>query len=455
MTGVDRVSAAGDTEPTSSAVPPSAAMASASPTSAAPATGAPAPESRSGTRGNDGPLKGIMITDFCWVGAGSYTTKMLADQGADVIKIESNAKVDGIRLSAPFAGGKMGVNRSGYFADRNSSKRSCTINMKTEEGQRIARELVVRSDVVANNFTPGVMARFGLSYDDVRQINPRAVYLAMSMQGESGPERDYLGYGLTISAIVGLHGMTALPGQEPVGTGTNYPDHVPNPTHAAFAVLAALRHARRTGRGQMIDMAQTEATISVLGTAMMEYGVNGRDREPIGNRHDRYAPHGVYLCSGDDRWIAIAVTTDDQFRALVDELELDAAAVDRSWDENVRRREHDALDAAISDRARHLDRDALAERLQAAGIPAGPVQDPRDVVDRDPQLAARGHWVRLDHAEMGRTLYNALPFRLSRTPTEITVPAPMLGEHTVEVCSDVLGMDPDEIQRLIDEEVLH
>lgn len=404
---------------------------------------------------NDGPLKGIVITDFCWVGAGSYTTKILADQGADVIKIESNAKVDGIRLSAPFAGGKLGVNRSGYFADRNSSKRSCTINMKTPDGQRIARELVARSDVVANNFTPGVMARFGLGYDDVQRINPRAVYLAMSMQGSAGPERDYLGYGLTISAIVGLHGMTAMPDQQPVGTGTNYPDHVPNPTHAAFAVLAALRHARRTGRGQMIDMAQTEATISVLGTAMMEHAVNGRDRQPLGNRHERYAPHGVYPCAGDDRWIAIAVTTDEQFAALVDELGLADDGIDPALAEGARRTRQDELDAAIGRSTRARDHRELADRLQARGVPAAPVQDARDVVEHDPQLTARGHWVRLEHPEMGRTLYNALPYRMQRTPTEITVPAPMLGQHTVEICRDVLGMDDQEIQRLIEAEVLH
>lgn len=404
---------------------------------------------------NDGPLKGVMVTDFCWVGAGSYTTKILADQGADVIKIESHAKVDGIRLSAPFAGGQAGVNRSGYFADRNSSKRSCAINMKTEEGQRIARRLVERSDVVANNFTPGVMDRFGLGYDDVKAINPRAVYLAMSMQGSQGPERDYLGYGLTISGIVGLHGMTAIPGQQPVGTGTNYPDHVPNPTHAAFAVLAALRHARRSGQGQMIDMAQTEATISVLGPAMLEYAVNGQDRPPLGNRHERYAPHGVYPCAGDDRWIAIAVTNDQQFTALVDVLGLAGHGVDAHWDEAERQRRQDLIDDVIAATTRDHDHRQLSDRLQAAGIPAGPVQDARDVVDHDPQLAARGHWVRRDHPEMGQTLYNALPYRMELTPTDITVPAPMLGQHTLEVCRDVLGMDVDEIQRLIEAEVLH
>lgn len=399
------------------------------------------------------PLEGVRIIDFCWVGAGSYATKLLADQGADVIKIESATRIDGIRLSGPFAGGRQGVNTSGYFSDRNTSKRSCTINMKTDEGQRIARELVSGADVVANNFTPGVMERFGLGWDDVRALNPRIVYLAMSMQGDEGPERDYLGYGVTISALVGLHGLTALPGRLPVGTGTNYPDHIPNPCHAAFAVLAALRHARRTGFGQYIDLAQTEATISVLGPAILECSVNGRDREPIGNAHDRYAPHGVYPARGDDRWVAIAVTTDGQFAGLVETLGL-GDRVPADLDEASRRRRRDELDDLVAEATTAHDALELAMRLQHAGVPAAPVHDARGVVEDDAQLAARGHWVRLPHAEMGESLYNAPPFRFSRIRSDLEVPAPLLGEHTVEVCREVLGMSEEEIQRLVADGVL-
>nr|MDP9459069.1 CoA transferase [Actinomycetota bacterium] len=262
------------------------------------------------------PLSGVRVADFTWVGAGSYTTKMLADHGADVIKIESRAKIDGIRLSAPFKDGVKGVNRSGYFADRNTSKRSITIDLKTAEGQALARRIVAASHVVANNFTPGTMAKFGLGYEQVEEINPAAVYLAMSMSGDSGPERDFLGYGLTIGALVGIHHLSGLPGREPAGTGTNYPDHIPNPCHSAFAVLAALRHARRTGRGQYLDIAQTEPTIAVLGPAFLDATVNGREPQPLGNQHLRCAPHGVYPCAGDDRWIAIAVTDDAQWAAV-------------------------------------------------------------------------------------------------------------------------------------------
>jgi benzylsuccinate CoA-transferase BbsF subunit len=401
------------------------------------------------------PLTGVRIADFTWVGAGSYTTKMLADHGADVIKIESSAKVDGIRLSAPFKDGVKGINRSGYFADRNTSKRSITIDLRTDEGRALARRIVADSDIVANNFTPGTMAKFGLGYDDVREINPRAVYLAMSMSGDSGPERDYLGYGLTIGALVGIHHLSGLPGREPAGTGTNYPDHIPNPCHSAFAVLAALRHARRTGEGQYLDIAQTEPTIAVLGAAFLEATVNGRDAQPLGNAHRRYAPHGVYPCAGEDRWIAIAVTDDRQWPALREVLGLPDDACPAEWAaEAARHRDRDAIDALLAAATAERDVDDLFARLQAAGVPAGPVEDAADVVQRDPQLQARGHWVRLEHPEMGETLYNAPPFRLTGTPATLTRPAPMLGQHTEEICREVLGLDDAEIARLAAEGVL-
>jgi benzylsuccinate CoA-transferase BbsF subunit len=401
------------------------------------------------------PLSGVRIADFTWVGAGSYTTKVLADHGADVIKIESNAKVDGIRLSAPFKDGVKGINRSGYFADRNTSKRSITIDLTTEGGRALARRIVAVSDVVANNFTPGTMDKFGLGYDDVHRINARAVYLAMSMSGDSGPERDFLGYGLTIGALVGIHHLSGLPGREPAGTGTNYPDHIPNPCHAAFAVIAALRHARRTGRGQYLDIAQTEPTIAVLGPAFLEATVNGRDPEPLGNAHLRHAPHGIYPCAGEDRWIAIAVSDDRQWPALRRVLGLPDESCPADWaGEAARHRDRARIDALVSAATAGQEVRDLFLRLQAAGVPAGVVQDAADVVERDPHLQARDHWVRLEHPEMGETLYNAPPFRLTGTPATLTRPAPLLGQHTHEICREVLGLDDEEIAQLEDEGVL-
>ncbi len=234
------------------------------------------------------PLTGVRVIDFSWVGAGSYATKILADLGAEVIKIESTKKVDGIRLSPPFADGQSGVNRSGYFADRNTSKRSMLLNLKEPAAVDIALRLIAQAELVCNNFSAGVMERLGLGYEAVAEVNPRIVYLSMSMNGDSGPERHARGYGAMMSAITGLHHLSGIPGLAPAGTGTNYPDHIPNPGHAAFAMLAALRHSRRTGRGQRIDMAQTEAMLATLGPELLDWTVNAK--RPRSARQQRRRP---------------------------------------------------------------------------------------------------------------------------------------------------------------------
>ena len=394
--------------------------------------------------GRRGPLAGVRIADFTWIGAGAYTTKLFADFGADVIKVESATRMDPLRSTAPFKDGVPGIERSGYFADRNSNKRAIRLDLKHPEGRRLARALIARSEVVANNFTPGTMDRLGLGYDVVSAERPDIVYLSMSMQGATGPDRGDVGFGLTIAALTGLLHLSGPPDRPPIGTGTNYPDHVPNPCHAAFAVLAALHHRRRTGRGQFIDLAQTEPTIALLGTAITDFTANGRVQGRVGNAHPLAAPHGAYPCLGG-RWIAIAARTDAQWRAIAAELGLTRDG----WDDPAARTAgRDALDDLVAAATRGREASGLADALQRAGVPAAMVARIDDLVERDAQLAHRGHWVRLDHAVMGRTLYNAPPMRLSRTDFEMRTPAPLLGEHTDAVCREVLGLDDDEIRRL-------
>ena len=395
------------------------------------------------------PLAGITVADFTWIGAGSYTTKILADFGADVIKIESAERLDTLRDAKPFQGGVRGVNRSGYFADRNSSKRSVTLNMKTEEGRALARRLIERSDVVANNFTPGTMEKFGLGHEAVRAFKPDAIYIGMSMHGQVGPESRYLGYGLTMGAVTGLHQLCGRPELDPAGTGTNFPDHVPNPAHAAFAILAALRHRRRTGQGQFIDVAQIEPTIALLGPAVMDYTANGHVAGRVGNQHIAGAPQGVYPSRGEGRWIAISASSEVAWQALLHVLEDPALEQDARFAGMAGRWEHRAaLDEALARSTVLHDALELAQRLQQRGVAAGPVQDAADVLQRDPQLQAREHWVYLDHPEMGRTVYNGLPFKMSRTPGFPHRPAPLLGQHTDEVLKEKLELAAAEIVAL-------
>ena len=395
------------------------------------------------------PLEGLVVADFCWIGAGSYATKILGDMGADVVKIESSTRLDSLRLAGPYKDGRPGVNRSGYFADRNTSKRGVTLDMKHPAAGGVIRRLIGRSDIVANNFAAGVMEKFGLGYADCAAMRPDVIYLAMSMQGSQGPQRDFRGTGSSIAALTGIQDLSGLPDRIPAGTGTNYPDHLPNPCHAAFAVLAALRHRRRTGAGQYVDFAQTEPMLSLLGPTFLDLTVNGHLQGRRGNDHPWAAPHGVYPCAGEDRWIAIAVMDDAGWAALVEVMGRPDWALEERWRTLPdRHRDRAALDERLAAFTAGQDARALMAALQARRVPAGVVQDARDVTREDPQLAHRGHWVRLPHAEMGETLYNNLPFRFSRTPVHPTRPAPLLGEHTREVLGGMLGFSDAELDAL-------
>jgi benzylsuccinate CoA-transferase BbsF subunit len=391
------------------------------------------------------PLEGIRIADFTWIGAGSFTTKLFSDFGADVIKIESGERLDALRVSPPFRDGVAGVNRSGYFANRNTSKRSITLNLKMERGRELARSLIADSQIVANNFSPGAMERLGLGYADVLKFKRDIIYVSMSMQGATGPEHKYLGFGLTIGALTGLQYLSGLPDREPAGTGTNYPDHIPNPCHAAFALLAALRHRARTGEGQFIDLAQTEPMISLLGPAILQFTANGVVAERSGNERLPMVPHGVYPCSGEDNWIAISAWTEKSWSALAKTMgRTDWTKPDYATLEQ-RVAARDAIDRELAAETQRWAGYELMTALQDNGVAAAVVQSAADLISTDAQLKARGHWVYLDHPEMNQSLYNAAPFRMTGASGIPRGPAPLLGQHTDEVCRDILKLSDDEI----------
>lgn len=296
------------------------------------------------------------------------------------------------------------------------------------------------------------MEKLGLGFDGLLEINPRLIYLSMSMQGATGPESTYSGYGITIAATSGLTHLSGDPDRYPVGTGTHFPDHVPNPSHAAFAVLAAVRHQRRTGRGQMIEIAQTEPTVACIGAAVLEWTALGSEPAAHANRHPEFVPHGVYPARDEDRWIALAARTDDEWIALARVLGIDAASFGLHVDE--RRAQVRAVDRVVGQATADHDAVDLVQRLQEAGVPAAIVATSEDLIDHDPQLRHRGHWVRLDHPEMGPSLYGAAPFRLSATPGALHSPAPLLGQHTGEVLRHDLHLTDMQIADLADGGVL-
>ena len=392
-------------------------------------------------------LEDVRVADFTWAGAGPFGTKIFSDFGADVVKIESSIRLDSVRTGGPFKDRKFGVNRSGYFASRNTGKKSVVLDMKSDEGRKLAFDIIRQSDIIANNFGPGAMDRMGLGYEAVKAVKPDIVYLSMPMYGEDGPRKELLGVGMTISAVTGLMWSTGYRADDPVGPGTHYPDHAANPYHAAFAVLAALRRRRLTGEGMKIDLSQVESTLNFIGTAVVRAGLEGGDRPQAGNGSATMAPHGLFRCAGDDNWCAVTVRDDAEWRALATIIGgKDAASPDLASTEGrlERRAEVERIVGAWT-----ADRDAetVASTLRDAGIPAAVVANSRYLIERDRHLAERGYWQRVEHPELGRSLYASPPYDIDGERVELSRP-PLLGEHTRPVLRDLLGMADDEIDRL-------
>ncbi|MDA8233354.1 MAG: CoA transferase [Clostridia bacterium] len=400
------------------------------------------------------PLQGIRITDFSWVGAGPTTTRTLAEYGAEVIKIESSKRPEILRLTGPFRDAIPGVNRSGYFSNRNPNKKSLDLNMKHPKARDLVVDLIKKSDIIINNFTLGVMEKWDLGYEDVKKINPQIIYVTMPSQGSTGPHADYMGFGGTMSALVGINYLSGFPEGEPFGTGTNYPDHVPNPAHTAFGIMAALWYRKKTGEGQYLEIAQTETSLNFLPTAVMNYSLNDEILERIGNRNLNAAPHGVYTTLGNSRWIAIAAFTEQEWTGIKQVMGFPAwADADKFATLDHRLKNQDELDASIEEWTKGHDGYQLMNKLVQAGVRAGVVQNPKDLLE-DPNLIARNFYKYLDHPEMRRHVYNITPCHLSKTPGQLTSPAPLIGEHTDEVLREVLGLSEKEIQVLKAQDVV-
>jgi benzylsuccinate CoA-transferase BbsF subunit len=400
-------------------------------------------------------LAGLRVLDFCWIGAGAFVTRILADLGAQVIKVESRSHPDNLRLSGPHQPGAKALESSGYFASRNTSKKSIALNMSHPQARQIALRLAGQCSIVSNNFRPGVMEKWGLGYSDVAAVNPSVIYLAMPMQGASGPHRDYIGFGSTIAALCGLVNMAGRPGRAPIGTGTHYPDHVPNPGHALVAVLAATLHRARTGEGQHIELAQIESTVNMLGPSILDWSATGALPQVDGNRRAGAVPRGVFPCAGDDVWCALEVEDDRQWLGLLAVLgRPESLCAEAFANAAGREAQKDAVEAELARETRRHAAEDLVARLQTHGVAAAKVATSADVTS-DPQLLARGYWHRVPHAEMGTVLVNLPPFHSVGDTRVAPGPPPLLGEHTVEVASELLGFDEQECRRLIDEKVFY
>lgn len=383
------------------------------------------PASRSG-RG--GALEGVRVLDLTWVLAGPYVTKTFADHGADIVKVESQHRKDPTRFSPgmrlrPGAG----VDESGYFLNFNRNKRSVALNLRTEAGQDILRRLVPTVDVVVENFSPGVLAKWGLDFPKLRELNPEVILVSMAGVGQSGPWRDAVTFADTLAAMSGLTAETARDDRDPQGLTFGLGDMVA----ANAAVIGALELLYR-GEGGHVDLSQLEAMASHLGTALLEAQLPDEPPSATAAR--------VVRARGDDRWLAIGATTTDALHAAVDVLGVGGV-------------DPDPLEA-IAHLAAQSDADALAELLQDAGVPAHAVRDGRDLVETDPQLRARGFYVDLDHPLVGPVAHEGVVAHLTDTPGGLWNPAPLLGQHTDELLTELLGLTPAELADLHDQGVL-
>lgn len=392
-------------------------------------------------------LEGLKVADFSWAAAGPITTRYLAAYGATVVRVESADRPDPLRTSGPFKDGKAGLDRSGNFAILNANKYSMSLSWSNPHGKQVARKLIAWADVVVESFTPGVMARYGFSYEEVVKIKPDIIMLHTSNQGQTGRQAKQPGFGQHLVGLSGLSYYSGWPDRDPLGFGMAYTDVIA-PRFAVAGLIAALDYRSRTGKGQELDIAQLETAIHFLSPQMLDYTVNRRIGNRIGNRCPYACPHGVFPCRDEDSWCAIAIFTDEQWQSL-------KQLIDVQWIRDTkfrtlldRKRNEDELEKLISEWTIKFSAKQLMELMQSAGIPAGAVQNAEDVIS-DPQLKSRNSYWTMEHKVIGRYTHLGQPFVLSKTPAEAKMPAPCLGEHTEYVCIRLLGIPDAEFVDMV------
>jgi len=398
------------------------------------------------------PLEGIKVADFTWVWTGPTTTKVLADFGATVVRIESNKRLGVWRITPPFKDDVVGPNRGGVFNSINTGKMSVTIDLAHPKGKELAKKFVAWADIVADNFAGGAMERMGLSYEVLKKIKPDIIMMSSALMGQTGPWHDSPGYGDQLSAISGLHEISGWPDRIPGEIGF-YTDFIA-PRFNALTILAALDYRRRTGKGQYLDVAQHQGGVQYVAPILLDYVANKRIATREGNRDPYAAPHGNYQCQGDDRWCAIAVYTDEEWHSFCNVMGNPEWTKDAKFATLEKRKENEEeLDSLVLEwTISKSDEDVMME-LQAAGVAAGRVGTTEDQMENDPQLKYRNFYQEREHPELGKYRPPRQPCVLSKTPCEIRR-APLIGEHTEYAFKEILGMTDEEIEEYVVEGVI-
>jgi crotonobetainyl-CoA:carnitine CoA-transferase CaiB-like acyl-CoA transferase len=399
------------------------------------------------------PLKGLKVADFCWAYVGPITTKLLADMGARVIKIEGRSRPDVERVAVPpFKDNVTGFNRDGHFNAVNTSKMSVALNLATPRGVDVALRLAAWADVVIDNFAGGAMRRMGLSYERIREVNPGVIMMSSAMLGQNGPHMALRGFGQHLTALTGFNQVAGYPDRGPSFLGY-YTDFI-SPHINQLALLAALDHRRRIGSGMYMDACQIESCLHFMSPVLMDYLVNGRIAGRLGNRHPEAAPHGVYRCDGEDRWCAISVMDSDEWRAFCEAIERDDLVGDPRFDSlEARKQNEDELDRVVEAWTSRYSAEDVMSILQQRGVAAGVARTGQDLYERDPQLKAHGFYRALDHPEVGEYRAVGPAFTMSAAAADLRR-APLLGEHNEYALKEILRMSDDDIAQLVIEGIL-
>ncbi len=403
---------------------------------------------------DNGPLSGVIVTEFTSAWAGPYATCLLGFLGAEVIKVESRKRLDHSRFTSfTTARTFSGPDQSTVFNNLNLNKLSVCLNLSQPKAVEIAKRLAATSDVVVENMRPGVIERLGLGYAAVQGVKPDVIYLSSSACGQTGPDRENVGYAPNFAASAGLSHVTGYPDWPPsILSGAV---DLRSATTAAFAILAALLYRQRTGEGQYIDLSSQEAVAILNADALMDLAMNQRVRTRVGNRHDTMAPHNCYRCRGEDRWISIAVAEDREWRALCGVMGRPELAEDARFATAAARWENqEAVDDIVGAWTKDRDDYDAMHKLQEAGIAAAPSLSNKSLFE-DPHVRERGVFQQVSHPELGNDWVIAPPWRLSETPARIRSRSPLLGEHSQSVLETRLGMSRDEIRALEKEQVIY
>ena len=413
----------------------------------------PARSARAGSGEPRAPLAGVRVVDLTWAWAGPFCTLNLAHLGAEVIRVESAKRADlyrRLRICPEEWGDDLDM--SGMFNQWHQGKASMSVDLGHPRGVELVKRLVAESDVVVQNFATGVMERLGLGYDTLRAINPRIILASVSGYGQTGPYRQYMGYGPAMPPLTGLSMATGYVGGGPEEFGLSMPDPTAGIT-AAMSVVAALLRRDETGEGDHLDVSLWEATGVLNMEGWMQYAMTGTEPARIGNRSPRMAPHGCFACAGDDAWVSIACRTDDEWTALARHIDPALADDARFATLADRKSREDELESIVSGWTAQQDRWKVTRLLQEAGIAAFPTMTAADIV-HDPHLEARGFIERLEHPKVGRRAHAGIPWRLHARANGVASPAPCLGADTDRYLRELLGLSDEEVGELYREGVV-